>query len=174
MLEAAMVATAARRILDIQARLQRAGSSLMNWTLQTGVSVEMDLFARGSTWHSHPVTLTTTTSSAEQTRARYPDQEGFVERDGVRTFYEAYGDGEQTVLLLPTWSLLHSRVWKAQIPYLARHFRVVTFDGRGNGKSDRPSEPEAYTEPEFAGDALAVMDATDTEQAVLVSLSRGA
>ena len=39
---------------------------------------------------------------------------------------------------MPTWSIIHSRHWKAQIPYLARHFRVVTFDGRGNGKSDRP------------------------------------
>ena len=120
------------------------------------------------------MTRTTRATPAEQTRARYPDQEGFVERDGVRTFYEAYGDGERTILLLPTWSLLHSRVWKAQIPYLSRHFRVVTFDGRGNGKSDRPSDPEAYREEEFAADALAVMDATDTEQATLVSLSRGA
>jgi pimeloyl-ACP methyl ester carboxylesterase/predicted glycosyltransferase len=113
-------------------------------------------------------------ASGEQTRARYPDQQGFVERDGVRTFYEAYGDGDHTILLLPTWSLLHSRCWKAQVPYLARHFRVVTFDGRGNGKSDRPPEPEAYLEQEFADDALAVMGATGTEQAVLVSLSRGA
>ena len=31
--------------------------------------------------------------AAEQTRARYPDQEGYVERDGVRIFYEVYGDG---------------------------------------------------------------------------------
>ena len=61
-----------------------------------------------------------------------------------------------------------------QIPYLARHCRVVTFDGRGNGRSDRPPEPEAYREEEFAADALAVMDATATERAVLVSLSRGA
>ncbi|HKF80485.1 MAG TPA: alpha/beta hydrolase [Thermoleophilaceae bacterium] len=110
----------------------------------------------------------------EQTRARYPDQEGFVERDGVRVFYEVYGEGERTVFLLPTWSIIHSRFWKAQIPYLARHFRVLTFDGRGNGKSDRPAEPDAYVEQEFADDALAVMDATGTERAVLVSLSRGA
>jgi pimeloyl-ACP methyl ester carboxylesterase/predicted glycosyltransferase len=110
----------------------------------------------------------------EQTRARYPDEEGYVERDGVRTFYEVYGDGEPTILLLPTWSVVHSRCWKAQIPYLARHFRVITFDGRGNGKSDRPAGPEAYVEEEYAGDAVAVMDATGTERAVLVSLSRGA
>jgi pimeloyl-ACP methyl ester carboxylesterase/predicted glycosyltransferase len=116
----------------------------------------------------------TATRVGEQSRARYPDSEGHIERDGVSVFYEVYGEGEPTLLLLPTWSILHSRIWKLQIPYLARHFRVVTFDGRGNGKSDRPSEPEAYAASEFAADALAVLDATATERAVLVSLSRGA
>ena len=107
-------------------------------------------------------------------RARYPDQEGFVEREGVRIFYEVFGTGEPTVLLLPTWSILHSRLWKAQVPYLARHCRVITFDGRGNGRSSRPTSADAYSDREFAADALAVMDATATGQAVLVSLSRGA
>jgi pimeloyl-ACP methyl ester carboxylesterase/predicted glycosyltransferase len=113
-------------------------------------------------------------TAREQTRARYPDAEGFVERDGVRLYYEVYGDGEPTVFLLPTWSIIHSRHWKMQIPYLARHCRVLTFDGRGNGRSDRPPEPDAYREEEFAADALAVLDATATERAILVSLSRGA
>ena len=110
----------------------------------------------------------------EQTRARYPDGEGYVERDGVRVFYEVYGSGETTVFLLPTWSIVHSRHWKMQIPYFARHFRVLTFDGRGNGKADRPSGIAAYTEHEFAEDSLAVMDATRTDSAVLVSFSCGA
>jgi pimeloyl-ACP methyl ester carboxylesterase/predicted glycosyltransferase len=110
----------------------------------------------------------------EQTRARYPDEEGYVERDGVRISYEVYGEGEPTVLLLPTWSIIHSRHWKMQIPYLARHCRVVTFDGRGNGKSDRPEEVAAYAEEEYATDSLAVMDATGTDRAVIVSLSLGA
>jgi pimeloyl-ACP methyl ester carboxylesterase/predicted glycosyltransferase len=114
-----------------------------------------------------------TAQTLEQTRARYPDDEGYVERDGVRIFYEVYGEGEPTVLLLPTWSIVHSRQWKMQIPYLARHCRVVTFDGRGNGKSDRPAEAEAYSEREFAADAIAVLDATDTEQAVIVGFSMG-
>jgi pimeloyl-ACP methyl ester carboxylesterase/predicted glycosyltransferase len=109
----------------------------------------------------------------EQSRARYPDADGYVERDGVSVFYEVYGSGEPTFLLLPTWSIVHSRFWKAQIPYLARHARVVTFDGRGNGRSDRPQEPSAYDEREFAADALAVLDATATEQAIVVSLSLG-
>ncbi len=110
----------------------------------------------------------------EQTRARYPDVTGFVERDGVRVFYEVYGSAGQTIFLLPTWSIVHSRFWKAQIPYLARHFRVVTFDGRGNGRSDRPAGASAYTPDEFAADALAVMEATTTERAMLAALSCGA
>jgi pimeloyl-ACP methyl ester carboxylesterase/predicted glycosyltransferase len=110
----------------------------------------------------------------EQTRARYPDESGYVERDGVRLYWEVYGSGEPTIFLLPTWSIIHSRHWKMQIPYLARHCRVLTFDGRGNGRSDRPLEPDAYHEREFAADALAVMEATGTERAVLVSLSLGA
>ena len=114
----------------------------------------------------------TAPARGEQTRARQPDDSGYVERDGVRIHYEVYGSGEPTVLLLPTWSIIHSRHWKMQIPYLARHCRVLTFDGRGNGRSDRPES--GYDEREFAADALAVMDATETERAVLVSLSLGA
>jgi pimeloyl-ACP methyl ester carboxylesterase len=113
-------------------------------------------------------------SAPEQTRARYPDESGYVERDGVRSYYEVYGSGKPTVLLLPTWSILHSRHWKMQIPYLARHTRVVTFDGRGNGRSDRPAGVAAYLDEEFVADSLAVMDATHTDRAVLVGVSCGA
>jgi pimeloyl-ACP methyl ester carboxylesterase/predicted glycosyltransferase len=113
-----------------------------------------------------------TQSGREQSRARYPDSSGYIKRDGVRLYYEVYGSGEPTVFLLPTWSIIHARHWKMQIPYLARHCRVITFDGRGNGRSDRPAD--GYEEAEFAADALAVMDATATGRAVIVSLSVGA
>jgi pimeloyl-ACP methyl ester carboxylesterase len=102
-------------------------------------------------------------------RACQPRSDGYVERDGVKIHYEVFGAGEPTVLLLPTWSIIHSRHWKMQIPYLARHCRVLTFDGRGNGRSDRPES--GYEEREFAADSLAVMAATGTDRAVLVSLS---
>ena len=115
-----------------------------------------------------------TEPAREQSRARYPDSSGYIERDGVRLYYEVYGSGEPTIFLLPTWSIIHSRHWKMQIPYLARHCRVVTFDGRGNGRSDRPAEPAAYAEAEFAADALAVMDATATDRAFVVGFSMGA
>ena len=110
----------------------------------------------------------------EQTRAYDPDETGYVEVDGVRVFWERYGDGEQTILLLPTWQIVHSGLWKAQIPYLARHFRVVTFDPRGNGRSDRPDEPAAYDQSAYARDAVAVLDAAGVERAVVLSLSLGA
>src|SRR3954447_11090135 len=113
-------------------------------------------------------------ANTEQTRAAYPDEEGFAERAGAQIFWARYGDGEPTVFLPQTWSIIHSRHWKAQIPYLSRHFRVLTFDGRGNGRSDRPQGPEHYGVEKFVADALAVMDATATERAVLVGLSCGA
>jgi pimeloyl-ACP methyl ester carboxylesterase/predicted glycosyltransferase len=114
------------------------------------------------------------TPQPEQTRARYPDHEGVVERDGQRIFYEVYGEGEETILLLPSWSIVHSRHWKMQIPYLSRHFRVLVVDGLGNGRSDRCKDPARYGGEAFARDALAVMDATGTPRAVAMGLSRGA
>src|SRR5690242_16690830 len=107
-------------------------------------------------------------------RAIEPLTAGVVERGGVRLAWEQYGDGDPTIVLLPTWSIVHSRHWKFQVPYLGRHHRVITFDGRGCGRSDRPFGAAAYTHLEFAADTLAVLDATETEQAVLVSFSCGA
>ncbi|HXY85303.1 MAG TPA: alpha/beta fold hydrolase [Gaiellaceae bacterium] len=111
--------------------------------------------------------------SDTETPARLPDEEGVVERDGVRVYWEAYGEEGPTILLLPTWSIIHSRNWKAQIPYLARHFRVITFDGRGNGLSDRPDEPSAYHAREFVADAVAVLDAAQVDSACVAGMSMG-
>jgi pimeloyl-ACP methyl ester carboxylesterase len=97
-----------------------------------------------------------------------------VHRDGIEIAFERYGHRSPPILLLPTWSLLHSRCWKMQIPFLARHYEVLTFDPRGNGRSDRPAGPEAYAERQFAADALAVLDATGVDRAVIVGFSMGA
>ncbi len=109
----------------------------------------------------------------EARRALTPTTSGVVVRDGVRIAWEVFGEGDRTVVLMPTWSIIPSRHWKAQVPYLARHFRVVTFDGRGSGASDRPTGAAAYTDEQYAADTVAVLDATGTQQAVLVSLSCG-
>jgi len=110
----------------------------------------------------------------DPSRARYPDDTGFIERDGVRSFWEVYGEGEPAILFAPTWSIVHSRIWKAQIPYFARRHRVIALDPRGNGRSDRPTAAGAYAEHELAADMLATLDATATDRAVIVCLSLGA
>ena len=107
-------------------------------------------------------------------RARQPDVVGNVDRNGVKIAYEVHGDGEQTIVLLPTWALVSSRYWKMQVPYLSRHARVITFDPRGHVASDSPPGPASYTAEEYAADALAVMDAAEVERAHVVSLSTGA
>jgi pimeloyl-ACP methyl ester carboxylesterase/predicted glycosyltransferase len=108
------------------------------------------------------------------TRARQPDTDGYVERGGVKIHYEVYGEGGPTILLLPTWTIVHKRLWKLQIPYLARHHRVVTYDGPGNGQSDRPLDPTAYDHDRQVEYALDVLDATGTDRAITVGLSLGA
>ena len=104
-------------------------------------------------------------------RAKLPVSDGFVVRDGVKIHFEIYGDATQTMMFLPPWSIVHSRIYKAQLPYFSERFRCIAFDARGNGQSDRPDDPRAYTLDESVADALAVMDAAKAEEAILVGLS---
>ena len=106
-------------------------------------------------------------------RAREPDHEGTVERDGVRVGYSVFGEGDPTILLLTSWAIVHAEQWKAQVPFLARRFRVITVEGRGNGRADRPTTTAAYSDREYVDDAIAVLDATGVDRAVLVGLSLG-
>ncbi len=53
-------------------------------------------------------------------RGLEPQEQGFVERNGARVGYEVFGeDGRQTLLLMPPYCIVHSRIWKMQVPYLA-------------------------------------------------------
>ncbi len=90
----------------------------------------------------------------------------------VKIQYEVFGEGARTVLFLPTWQIVHSRTWKFQVPYLARYFRVVTFDPRGNGRSDRPAS--GYDHDTQTDDAVHVMNALSIPHCVVVGFSRSA
>jgi len=108
-------------------------------------------------------------TAVEQSRAAAPGATGVVERDGVRVHWERFGAGAPAYLLLPTWEIVHSRTWKGQIPYLSRHGTVVTYDPRGNGRSDRPRDPALYARREYAADAVAVLDAAGVRRALVVA-----
>jgi pimeloyl-ACP methyl ester carboxylesterase len=99
--------------------------------------------------------------------------EGTVTRDGLRIGYQVFGHGPRAILLLPTWSIVHSDFWRLQVPHLAGRYTVVAFDGRGNGASDRPSDPALYAEEAFADDAVAVMDAVGVDRAAIMAVSQG-
>ncbi|HYI19183.1 MAG TPA: alpha/beta hydrolase, partial [Solirubrobacteraceae bacterium] len=102
------------------------------------------------------------------TRAREADECGYATTDdGLRLYWERYGSGGPTIVLLPPCPISHSRLWKAQVHYLARHHRVVVYDGRGNGNSDCPDVSGPWIDRWRASDCLAVMAATSTETAVL-------
>ena len=102
-------------------------------------------------------------------RAAYPWLEGAVDRDGIEVHYEVFGSGDTTLLMIPPAPITHSRIWKGLVPYLARHYRVVTVDGRGNGESDRPTDPAEHTVEANLGDIVGVLDATGTTSAVVVA-----
>ncbi len=104
-------------------------------------------------------------------RAAQPHTRMNIERGDARLHCEIYGQGARTILFVPTWSLIHSRGWKAQVPYFSDRFRVITFDPRGNGRSSRPDRPDAYALDRVIEDVPAVLDATDTAEAILVGHS---
>ena len=82
--------------------------------------------------------------SGTGTRAREPDERGFATAgDGLRLYWEIHGGGSTTIVLLPPNPISHSRIWKAQVHYLARHHRVVVYDGRGNGLAGHPDTERA-------------------------------
>jgi pimeloyl-ACP methyl ester carboxylesterase len=91
--------------------------------------------------------------------------------DGTEIAWRWYGNGATTVLFVPTWNLVDSRVVGHQVAALESHASVVTYDPRGAGASDRPAQ--GYGFPLHAADALAVLDAVGVERASVVTASRG-
>ena len=120
---------------------------------------------------SAPAAPPATASTPDGGRARLPIRSGLATApDGVRLAWEEFGSGDPTIVLLPSSPIVHSRQWKGQVHFLSRSWRVVTFDGRGNGRSDHPTDPAAYHDDRFVEDIAAVMDATGADRAVLVGL----
>jgi pimeloyl-ACP methyl ester carboxylesterase/UDP:flavonoid glycosyltransferase YjiC (YdhE family) len=107
-------------------------------------------------------------------RALEPFRSGLAANplDGVRVHYEVFGSEtvDRAIVFSPAGSYIHGRIWKGQVPWFAqRGCRVITWDGRGTGGSDRPAT--GYSADHFAGDLLAVMDAAEIERAALVGIT---
>lgn len=92
-----------------------------------------------------------------------------VQANGVNIYYESQGEGEPLFLIAGLGATHH--LWELQVPSFARRFRVVTFDNRGAGDSDKPAEP--YSIALFADDTAALMDALGVERAHVYGESMG-
>jgi pimeloyl-ACP methyl ester carboxylesterase len=90
---------------------------------------------------------------------------------GVHIAWRRYGDGPETILFIPTWNFVDSRVLRHQVDGLRDRFRLITYDARGSGDSDHPST--GYRFDDHLADAIAVLDATRTSKASVVAASAG-
>ncbi|HEX7053593.1 MAG TPA: alpha/beta fold hydrolase [Burkholderiales bacterium] len=100
-----------------------------------------------------------------------PAAQGFVERDGVKLWYATWGSAGPWIAFAPIFQITHSQLLKATVPYLSQHFRVLTMDGRGNGRSDRPRGQDAYSFEHYYRDFLAVLDAAGVARAAVIGIS---
>ena len=99
------------------------------------------------------------------------DDLGYIENDGARIWYSAYGVGVPVILL--HGGLGHSGNWGYQVPALiANGYRAVVIDSRGHGRSTRDGRPYSYEL--MASDVLAVMNALHFDRVALVGWSDGA
>ena len=97
------------------------------------------------------------------------DASGYAPVNDIQMYYAVYGSGEPLIML--HGGLGHSDVWGNQIPVFAQHFKVITADSRGHGRSTRSSRPYSYGL--MASDVLALMDYLKIDKASIVGWSDG-
>ena len=68
----------------------------------------------------------------------------------------------------------HGAYWRPQVRALMNRYRVVLYDHRGTGQSDRADLPEDYAVSHMAGDIAAILDGLDYEAAHIVGHAAGA
>ena len=91
--------------------------------------------------------------------------------DGTRIHYEVTGRVGKTPVLMIQGLGASKNAWNLQRIAMATRFRCISFDNRGAGRSDKPTEP--FTLEQMADDAIAVLDAAGIETAHIVGASMG-
>ena len=91
--------------------------------------------------------------------------------DGTRIHYEVTGKPGATPVLMIQGLGASKNAWNLQRIAMATRFRIISFDNRGAGRSDKPTVP--FTLEQMAEDAIAVLDAAGIETAHVVGASMG-
>lgn len=89
--------------------------------------------------------------------------------NGIGIEYEVQGDGPALLLIHGLGSCKED--WEAQAAPFARHCKVVSFDLRGHGQSDKPAGP--YSIAQFAADGAALLRGLHIDAAHVVGISLG-
>jgi len=93
-----------------------------------------------------------------------------ISSDGVPIHYQVQGSGTPTLVFVHCWSG-DQTYWKAQVSHFSPHYRVVTLDLAGHGKSGLNRKD--WTISAFARDVVAVVDDLNLDEIVLIGHSMG-
>lgn len=94
-----------------------------------------------------------------------------VAPDGAGIYYELHGPETAPVVVLNNGILMTTASWPLQVPALAREFRVLLYDCRGQGRSDHPDAP--FTMWDHARDLAALLDHLGIREAHVAGISYG-
>jgi pimeloyl-ACP methyl ester carboxylesterase len=83
--------------------------------------------------------------------------------------YQVEGQGEPLVMIMGFTAGRSG--WMPQIPFFKKYYRVITFDNRGAGKSDKPQGP--YSTKMMADDTVRLMDFLGIKKAHIMGVSMG-
>jgi pimeloyl-ACP methyl ester carboxylesterase len=89
--------------------------------------------------------------------------------NGISISYQVEGEGEPLVMIMGFTGGRSG--WMPQIRFFKKYYRVVTFDNRGVGKSDKPPGP--YSTRMMADDTVKVMDVLGIDRAHIMGISMG-
>jgi class 3 adenylate cyclase len=103
-------------------------------------------------------------------------QTRYADSDGVSIAYQVHGVGELDLVFVPGFVSHVELIWEnpqvaRMLRRLASFARLVVFDKRGQGLSDRPGRPP--TLEESMDDLRAVLDAASSERAAIFGISEG-
>lgn len=98
----------------------------------------------------------------------------FATNSGIRIYYESIGDGPPVVMVHGLWDDLRCWYEAGYVDALRPDYRLILFDARGHGASDKPHDPAEYGVANLCGDVGAVLDAAGIDHAVFWGYSLGA
>ncbi len=94
----------------------------------------------------------------------------YIRVNGIKMYYEIYGDGEPLVLLHGNGGSINS--FSAQIPAFSKHYKVIAIDTRGQGKS-KDVNSTSFSYNQFADDLKVLLDSLNLKNVNLLGWSDG-